>query len=176
MNKANLASTLSLLALCACESREPAAVEPVANEAANQSAAAAPPAAAPVPAAAPAPSSSPATPAPPPDGHLGSTKAAGERWSGRGYRLIGTEPFWGGTVSPTEIVYSTPENQEGERIAVEATFAPERAVYTGRLDGRPFVLTLTPGPCSDGMSDNVHAYTARLQVRGESRQGCANPR
>jgi uncharacterized membrane protein len=93
-----------------------------------------------------------------------------------GYSLIGTEPFWGGTVAATEIVYTTPENQEGERIAVTAAYGPSSETYSGTLDGQPFVLTLTAGPCSDGMSDNEHAFTAQLRVLGETRQGCANPR
>lgn len=93
-----------------------------------------------------------------------------------GYRLIGTEPFWGGTVTASEIVYTTPENQQGERIAVTAAYGPHSETYSGWLDGQPFMLTLTAGPCSDGMSDNVHAYRAALLVRGEQRQGCANPR
>ena len=93
-----------------------------------------------------------------------------------GYRLIGTEPFWGGTVAKEEVIYSTPENQEGDKIAVAARFDAGREIYAGTLSGKAFVLTLTAGPCSDGMSDNVHAYTASLQVGGETRQGCADPR
>ena len=95
--------------------------------------------------------------------------------SASGYRLIGTEPFWGGTVSPREIVYSTPENQAGERIFVTVRIEGGSEIYSGRLSGQPFTLVLTDGPCSDGMSDNVHAYTARLEVQGETRSGCANP-
>lgn len=93
-----------------------------------------------------------------------------------GYRLIGTEPFWGGSASAREVVYSTPENQAGERIAVTSEFDGEVEVFSGRLDGQPFILTISDGPCSDGMSDNVHAYTATLEVHDETRSGCANPR
>ncbi len=96
-------------------------------------------------------------------------------WSQSGYRIIGTEPFWGGTVTPDEIIYSTPENQQGETIAVTLAYGPDREVYSGQLGGRPFVLTLTDGPCSDGMSDNVHRFTATLEVDDETRRGCANP-
>ena len=95
--------------------------------------------------------------------------------SASGYRLIGTEPFWGGTVSPGEIVYSTPDNQTGERIPVTVRIDGAREIYSGRLSGQAFTLVLTDGPCSDGMSDNVHAFTARLEVQGEERSGCANP-
>ena len=95
--------------------------------------------------------------------------------SASGYRLIGTEPFWGGTVSPREIVYSTPDNQTGERIPVTVRFEGNREIYSGRYSGQAFILALTDGPCSDGMSDNVHAFTARLEVQGEERSGCADP-
>ena len=47
--------------------------------------------------------------------------------------------------------------------------------YSGTLDGQPFVLTLTAGTCSDGMSDTVYPLSAALTVNGEQRQGCANP-
>lgn len=97
-------------------------------------------------------------------------------FSASGYRLIGTEPFWGGTVTTDRIVYSTPDNQTGETIQVRRSEEPGREIYSGTLNKRPFVLTLSAGPCSDGMSDNVHAFTASLQVDGETRQGCANPR
>jgi uncharacterized membrane protein len=97
-------------------------------------------------------------------------------WSSSGYRLIGTEPFWGGTAGADRIVYSTPENQDGEEIEVNARLENDREIYSGSLRGKPFVLTLTAGPCSDGMSDNVHRFTATLQVDSETRRGCANPR
>lgn len=91
------------------------------------------------------------------------------------FRFTGTEPFWGGTIDGTTILYQTPEDQTGKRIA--ATLAKEGATtrYSGELDGQPFVLKLTPGTCSDGMSDTVYPLHAVLAVHGESRQGCANP-
>jgi uncharacterized membrane protein len=113
-------------------------------------------------AAAPAPAARPSPP------------AAGP-WSKTGYSLSGTEPFWGGTVTPGRIVYMTPEEQKGEKVAVTAAYGPDRETYRGTLSGKPFVLTLTKqGPCSNGMSDHAYAYTAELQVRGETRRGCAD--
>ncbi len=100
--------------------------------------------------------------------------ATASGWSPNGYRMIGTEPFWGGTATGTEIVYTTPDNQAGERIAVTATYGPINEVFAGTREGQPFVLTLSGGPCSDGMSDNVHAFNAVLQVGGSTRRGCAN--
>jgi uncharacterized membrane protein len=131
--------------------------EPVAPKASNAAAAAA------------APSAPPSAAAPP----KGPAPAS---WSPGGYRLVGTEPFWGGTVTSARILYQTPENQAGEPVAVDAAYGATREIYSGTLGSKPFVLTLTKGPCSDGMSDKVHAFTAALQVRGETRQGCADPR
>jgi uncharacterized membrane protein len=115
--------------------------------------------------AAPPNAAAPPDPQPPP---------APVRWSASGYALDGAEPFWGGTVTGTEIRYMTPEKQFGELISVTAAHNAEQQVYTGSLGGRPFVLTLSRGPCSNGMSDHSYAYTATLRVRGETRRGCAD--
>ena len=166
MDPTRPAALVAVLLLAGCEAEPPAPEAPVASEAA----AAPEPARAPAPAA-PAPASkSEAAPAP------ASAPAAAQAWSPRGYRLVGTEPFWGGTVASGRVLYQTPENESGEPVAVSGSLAPAREVYSGTLAGAPFVLTLTSGPCSDGMSDNVHAFTAELVVAGETRHGCANPR
>ena len=36
-----------------------------------------------------------------------------------------------------------------------------------------FALAVTPGDCSDGMSDRTYPFVATLQVAGEQRNGCA---
>ena len=96
-------------------------------------------------------------------------------WSPSGYALSGNAPAWGGTVTGTSVRYMVPEDQFGRVVETRVTNAPDRETYTGNLRGRPFVLTLTAGPCSDGMSDHVYAFTARLEVDGEIRSGCADP-
>lgn len=101
--------------------------------------------------------------------------AAARPLSATGYALNGTEPFWGGSVTGTGIRYMTPENQFGDEVETEVAYAPGRETYSGRLRGRPFVLTLSAGPCSNGMSDHRYAFTAELQVLGETRRGCADP-
>ena len=96
-------------------------------------------------------------------------------WSPTGYALNGTEPFWGGTLIGGNLRYMVPEDQFGDVIAVTASYGASEEVYSGSYDDRPFVLTLTRGPCSNGMSDHRYAFTARLQVKGETRRGCADP-
>lgn len=96
-------------------------------------------------------------------------------WSPSGYALNGTEPFWGGSVTGTTIRYMTPEDQFGDVIETRRAFGAGRETYSGSWRGSPFVLTLTRGPCSDGMSARAYAFAAELRVRGETRSGCADP-
>ena len=88
-------------------------------------------------------------------------------------RLVGTEPFWGGTLRGSELLYSTPENQAGESIAVRRFAGNNGLGFSGMRDGKPFDLTITPGTCSDGMSDRSYPFTATLKLGEEQRNGCA---
>ena len=59
--------------------------------------------------------------------------------------FTGTEPFWGGEVSGTTLVYSTPENQDGAEIEVERFAGRGGIAFSGLLDGAAFemmVITL----------------------------------
>jgi len=91
------------------------------------------------------------------------------------YRFTGTEPFWGGTIDGSKLLYQTPEDQAGKAITATVVKQGAASRYSGTLDGQPFVLVLTPGICSDGMSDTVYPLVAALTVHGEQRNGCANP-
>jgi uncharacterized membrane protein len=87
--------------------------------------------------------------------------------------FTGTEPFWGGQVSGGTLLYTTPDFQDGETVAVTRFAGRNGLSFSGDLDGKPFVLALSPDACSDGMSDRKYPYTATLRVKGELRQGCA---
>lgn len=88
-------------------------------------------------------------------------------------RFTGTEPFWGGQVAFTTLSYSTPEDPDGTAIEVERFAGLGGISWTGEYEGAPFTLAVTPGQCSDGMSDRTYPYVATLQVQGEQRNGCA---
>ena len=88
-------------------------------------------------------------------------------------RFTGTEPFWGGVVTGAELVYSTPENQQGETIAVRRFAGNNGLGYSGMRGGAPFDMTITPGACSDGMSDRTYPFTVTLKLGEEQRNGCA---
>ena len=40
------------------------------------------------------------------------------------------------------------------------------------LDGARFDMTVTPGECSDGMSDRTYPYTVTLAIGQQTRLGC----
>ncbi|GMN15012.1 COG3650 family protein [Altererythrobacter sp. MTPC7] len=86
----------------------------------------------------------------------------------------GTEPFWGGEVADRQMLYTTPENADGVRFAVERFTGQGGLGFSGTMEGAPVDMTVTPGECSDGMSDRVYPYTVTLQIGAEQRVGCAH--
>lgn len=88
-------------------------------------------------------------------------------------RFAGTEPFWGGSVSGTTLIYTTPEEPDGDRIAVERFAGRGGVSWTGTFRGSRFSLAVTPGNCSDGMSDRTYPFIATLEIEGGLRSGCA---
>lgn len=87
--------------------------------------------------------------------------------------LAGTEPFWGGTVTGGQLVYTTPENPDGTIVAVKRFAGRGGLSLSGELDARRLDLTVTPGECSDGMSDRTYPFVATLLLGDETRSGCA---
>lgn len=91
-------------------------------------------------------------------------------------QALGTEPFWAVEVTPGQVRWSTPENIPGTTVAARETAAGAARVWHATLDGQRFELRITPGQCSDGMSDTVYPFTAQVLVAGETRRGCARLR
>lgn len=86
--------------------------------------------------------------------------------------MLGTEPFWNLEVKSGEGVWMTPDNQDGTRFAVERFAGNGGLGFSGTVDGKPFTATLTPGTCSDGMSDRSFPYVATIAFGGETFEGC----
>jgi uncharacterized membrane protein len=86
--------------------------------------------------------------------------------------LIGTEPFWNLAITGEEGVWTTPENQPGTRIAVTRFAGNNGLGFTATLDRKPLTATLTPGECSDGMSDRRFPYVATIALGEETLRGC----
>jgi uncharacterized membrane protein len=92
---------------------------------------------------------------------------------GETIHFTGTEPFWSGDVSGQTLTYSTPENIDGSTIQVERFAGRNGLSLSGQLEGAPFDMAVTPGECSDRMSDRTYPFTVTLEVGNEQRRGCA---
>ena len=102
----------------------------------------------------------------------GSTEAYDGIAENETLRFTGTEPFWGGEVVGTSLTYTTPENPDGTRIAVERFAGRGGLSFGGSLEGVGFEMTVTPLECSDGMSDRTYPFTVTLKVGDDLRNGC----
>jgi len=93
------------------------------------------------------------------------------------FRATGTEPFWSAAVTRDQLTYTTPENNAagGVTVPVVRQDGAENALLTATLDGQPFQLLVTPGACSDGMSDKIYPWTVERTLGEESVNGCAEP-
>ena len=86
--------------------------------------------------------------------------------------VTGTEPFWAIRIKAGQANYSNPEHPEGFDFAV-ARFAGNNGLgFTGTLFEEPITITLTPGQCSDGMSDRAFPYVATIALGEETLRGC----
>ena len=99
--------------------------------------------------------------------------AAPAKPSSRQYRAIGTEPFWTLDQLPGQLRYSSPDNQQGTLFAVSVAVTGETTRFTGNLEGKPVILLIEPGQCSDGMSDTVYAWKATFTWGDRIERGCA---
>ncbi|WP_068077453.1 hypothetical protein [Novosphingobium lentum] len=143
-----LVAGLISVSLAACDRTEPAASHEAANVAAAQPAAPTLPTATPTPA--PAPIDPPA------------------RLTARG-----TAPDWSAKIDGGFLMYITRDFPQGTRIAVKRTATRDTVAYAGSIDGKPILLTLAAGPCSDGQEDKVWAYTATREIGPDVQRGCA---
>ena len=91
--------------------------------------------------------------------------------------VLGTEPFWGINVEPDGegyvATYSSPENIDGTRFAVQRFAGNNGVSFSGEMEGEAMSLAITPGDCSDGMSDRSYPYTATVSLGDSTLFGCA---
>lgn len=86
--------------------------------------------------------------------------------------MIGTEPFWNLDINGTEGLWIIPDNQPGTRFGAKRFAGNGGLSFSGTVDGKPLIATLTPGTCSDGMSDRTFPYVATIALGGETFEGC----
>lgn len=87
-------------------------------------------------------------------------------------RFLGTEPFWGGEVGGGTLTYTTPDNPDGAKIAVERFAGRGGLSFTGTFGDADLEMMVTPLECSDGMSDRTYPFTVTLKLGDDLRSGC----
>lgn len=86
--------------------------------------------------------------------------------------LVGTEPFWAMRIVADKANYATPDQPEGYDFTV-ARFAGNNGLgFSGSLFEDPVTVTLTPGTCSDGMSDRRFPFVATVAMGEMTLRGC----
>lgn len=90
------------------------------------------------------------------------------------WRVVGTEPFWSVRADGGSLVFSTPDLPQGRTLAARVEQVAGAIEFRGHDRGQPFSLQLSPGTCSDGMSDRRYAFRARFAIGGTSYEGCAD--
>lgn len=119
----------------------------------------------------------PAPPVPdPPGGSLPATSAAVQPATPKVLQALGTEPFWSLEVRPGVLRYTSPENLKGTEFSASETASGTTRHFAGTLDGKPVVLTIEPGTCSDGMSDTVYPFRSSFTWGDKTERGCARER
>ncbi len=86
---------------------------------------------------------------------------------------LGNEPFWSAEVEGETLSYSTPENIDGEVITVTRFAGNGGLGISGNLQGAPLNMAVTPGECSDTMSDRTYPFTVTLTIGEAQLNGCA---
>lgn len=98
------------------------------------------------------------------------TRQGNDDWNALSTPLtcLGTEPFWALAINPGQRA-ATISNPSGERSAVITQVWPGDPRHPGAAIGtNTGFATLTPGQCSDGMSNRAFGITADLFLGGEA--------
>jgi uncharacterized membrane protein len=90
------------------------------------------------------------------------------------FTVRGNEPFWNIVVTPALLDYSgldRPQETAANPGPQTSLAVASYTVTTSLTNG--LVIVLTPGPCSDGMSETVYPLNATVIRPGETLTGCA---
>jgi len=87
---------------------------------------------------------------------------------------VGTEPFWGITIQGRAVDWSDPETENRKGSVGKPKVSRGKAVWSGTVEGHgAFTLTVTTGPCSDGMSEFTYPLRAVVRTSELTLNGCA---
>lgn len=89
-------------------------------------------------------------------------------------RAVGTEPFWAVEMTKDGLTFSGPDRPNSTAPNTGPVMNEGEASWTGTTaDGKALKVTLTAGPCSDGMSDREYPLNAKVELDSEKFTGCA---
>ena len=92
--------------------------------------------------------------------------------------LLGTEPFWGLDIEPESdgqhaARFTSPEDIDGSAFTLTRFAGNNGLGFSGKLDGKAVQVAITPGECSDGMSDRGYPFVATVALGEALLRGCA---
>lgn len=100
--------------------------------------------------------------------------AVGPDYSGD-FDAVGTEPFWNVKVRSQSVTLSRPDHPDVAPANPGVRADGEQGVWDATVgEDQRLVLRVTPGECSDGMSDRRYGYVAEVWIDGETLKGCAS--
>lgn len=86
--------------------------------------------------------------------------------------LLGTEPFWGFEILDETAKYTSPEDLDGTNISVTRFAGNNGLGFSGELNDQVLQIAVTPGDCSDGMSDRSYPFTTTITWGETTLYGC----
>jgi uncharacterized membrane protein len=92
------------------------------------------------------------------------------------WHAFGNEPFWSVDARGGELVFRTPEDQAGVALSGRRVPSLVGTVILGTGPRGEFHLGITPGKCSDGMSDRSYDHASTFIYGGTTYTGCAEQR
>ncbi len=95
---------------------------------------------------------------------------------GTSWHAFGNEPFWSVEARGTTLVFMTPDDQRGVTLLGRRVPSLVGTVILGKGPRGDFHFGITPGECSDGMSDRTFRYASTFIYDGVTYKGCAEPR
>lgn len=86
---------------------------------------------------------------------------------------LGNEPCWSVRVDGDTLTYATPENMDGDQIAITRFAGNGGLSVSSEFEGALFTMAVTPGECSDTMSDRSYPFIVTLAIGDAQLNGCA---
>jgi uncharacterized membrane protein len=89
------------------------------------------------------------------------------------YVAGGNEPFWSIATHADRVVYSSPEEPDGESLPATVSQADGWTRFAAQMDGAPLVLEVRKAACEDDMSGLPFSHESRLTRGAGTFRGCA---